>query len=483
MRVIFIVPPYGNIYGSFRSILKRGFLNPPLGLCYLAACLKKAGHEVRIIDSEAEGYMLEDIVKTVKLYLPDLIGITATSPEFINTSLIARALKETSSTPIVLGGAHISIVGKEALEKNSDFDFGVIGEAEQTIVELSKAIEDKASFSAIKGLIYRQEDGTVVQTDTRQPMADLDEVPFPARNLLEDKKYFRSIPRKGYVTTTAFVSSRGCPYHCVYCAVDKLPGANRIRFRSPKNIVDEIELIVNEMGIKHISFNDDVLTLNKDRILKVCDGIMKRKIKFTWEGLSRADAVDKELLTFMKRAGLVRISFGIESGNPGILKMVKKGLSHKQLRKAFSMARKAGIVTRGSVIIGLPYETQQTVKETTRFVKRLYGLDQLIVNISTPYPGTKLREMVLAGEGGTKLLDPDISALQRFGNAVLEVNDLTKEDLINLQKEILLSFYLSPPKLFRNLIMYEFKALLQDSFSLAASLFKRNNTLLTNSKK
>ncbi|MFC1699090.1 B12-binding domain-containing radical SAM protein [Candidatus Omnitrophota bacterium] len=474
MKIVLIAPSYAEIYGSFRSALKVGFLNPPLGLCYLAACLQKEGHEVKIIDAEAQNCNLEDILRQTKAQAPGLVGITATSPEFANAALIAKALKDTLDVPIAIGGAHLSISGEEILRENPCFDFGVAGEAEQTISELVSALEaDNKDYSGIRGLIYRLEN-RALRTDPREPPDDLDAIPFPSRSLLDNRKYFRSIPKKGYVTTTAFVSSRGCPYHCIYCAIDRIPGANRIRYRSPENVLEEIELIVNGMGIRHISFSDDILTLNKARIFKICEGIIKRRLKFTWEGLSRADAVDEELLSIMKRAGFVRISFGIESGSPEILKMIRKNETHEQIRRAFRLARKAGIIARGSIIIGLPYENKGKVEETVRFIKQLYGLDQIFVNICTPYPGTKLREMILSGEGGSRLIDRDISALRRFGNAVIEVNDLTKNDLINLQKKILLLFYFHPGKILHSLSTYELKAFFQDGLNFILSLLNND---------
>ena len=184
----------------------------------------------------------------------------------------------------------------------------------------------------------------------------------------------------------------------------------------------------------------------------MCKLIRDNNLKITFEGFTRANTVTYDLLKSMKKAGLVRLSFGIESGNQDILKKIKKGITLDEIKKGFYLAKKVGIETKGSAIIGLPYESKRTVRETINFCKSIKECDQLYLNICTPYPGTELMDMVLRGEGGTKLLDYDYSNYQRYGNPVLQVNDLGQKQLISFKKYGLRKFYLSPKRIFYNFI-------------------------------
>jgi len=474
MRVLLIVPPFADLYGQYRSLYRAGFVNPPLGLCYLAASMEKAGHVVRILDAEAENLSPQEVINRASEFCPDLIGLGATSPEFPRVVSLVSALKSQWSTaPIVVGGTHLSIFQKKVLQENPEIDFGIVGDGENTLVELTENIFKQHALYRIKGLIYR-ENGTdeIVQNELRSAEYQLDYYPFPARGLLKNDKYYRAVPKKGYVTTASVMSSRGCPYKCIYCAVDKIHGGSLARFRSSQNVLEELEYIVKEMGINHVAFNDDCLTLKKKRMYDICEGIKKRGLKFTWEGLSRADLVDRELLDEMKRAGLVRISYGIESGNSKILEILQKGESLEKIEYAFKITKEAGIVTRGSVLLGAPYETKETVKDTFRFIKKLRGLDQVAINVLQPYPGTKVRDMIIKGEGGTKFVEDknNFENLKRFGSASISVNNLSPEDLILLQKKGFMGFYLRPKVIWNNFKITGLRAFLQDGFNFLRSV-------------
>jgi radical SAM superfamily enzyme YgiQ (UPF0313 family) len=470
MKCLLIAPPFSNVYGNFKSIMKYGFLNPPLGLCYLSASLKRAGHQALVLDCEAQGLNMAKIFEIVAREQPDLIGLTATSPELANALTIAAELKTRLTIPIVFGGVHVTIFKDELLRDNPAVDFGAVGEGEETIVQLLEALDQPRTFSSIQGLIYREKDEIRVNP-LRPLIQDLNSLPFPDRSGQAPDLYFRNVPSVGYQTTAAFMSSRGCPCHCTYCAIDQIPGWRRVRYRSARNVVDEIEFLVRDLKIKHISFNDDVLTMNRARVYDICEEIHRRNLQVTWEGLSRADCVDLNLLKTMRAAGFVRISYGIESGNPEILKSTCKNETLEQISEAFRLTRQAGIIARGSLIIGLPFENRRTVEDSFQFVNNLEGIDQVIINILQPYPGTKVRELVQQGVGGSRLLADDMSELRRFGNASVEVNDLTRNRLIMLQKIGLLRFYLRPRVIWRHLQFYHPKAFLMDSLAFLQSIF------------
>ena len=215
MKIALVAPHYGEIYGSFRKTLKYGFLNPPLSLGYLASSLESKGHTVDMIDAETMMLTNKSLSEILTRERYGLIGITATTPDFHKALELAKLIKERSDIHIVLGGMHATIFRKDILEENIYFDSLVVGEGENTICELADSIENKKDLKNIKSLIFRKGD-EIAENELRQVEENIDKFPFPSRNLIKNELYLRSIPKKGYVRTTAFMSSRGCPYKCIY---------------------------------------------------------------------------------------------------------------------------------------------------------------------------------------------------------------------------------------------------------------------------
>lgn len=472
--VLLVMPSFQEVYGAYRHLYRRGFLNPPLGLCYLASALEQAGHTVRIIDAEAASLTLAQIVGQALEFSPKLIGLSSTSIDFPQARAVALALRQAlPGIPVVLGGTHVNIFGQAVLEENPMFDMACIGDGEDLLPELAQALQDgrEGDLAHVKGLIWRRGE-VVVANENRLLETNIDRYPFPARWLLDNTQYYRAVPRRGYQQTAAFMSSRGCPFGCIYCAVKNIHGGQKVRLRSADNVLEEIEHIVTRFGIRHIAFNDDCLTLKRDRVLAICEGLRRKNLKITWEGLSRADLIDRELLMEMKAAGFVRLSMGIESGNQAILDVIRKQETLEQIEKAVALTHEVGIVTRGSVILGNPYENSETVKETFRFINRLKGLDQVVINILQPYPGTVVREMMLRGEGGSSFQEHLVgdAKLQRFGSANVTVNDLTPKKLVKLQREGFLRFYLRPRVLLNNLRISGVRTFITDGFGFMRSI-------------
>ncbi len=455
MKVLLIDPPWDDLYGKYKPAAKVGVLYPPLGLCYLSAYLKQSGHEVKLIDAEAEEYNIDLILDDINGYCPDIIGIRSISPLWRNIQNLTKEIKAKHKIPIVLGGPHITIVKDESFQSTC-CDYAIYGEGEQPTVELIDAIGQNKDRGSIDNLIFRK-NGKIIRNHRRPRVEKLDGYLFPDRSILNIKKYKWSVPKKGIVDFATILSSRGCPFQCTFCSQDSMFGRTT-RFRSPENLVDEIESVCKEYNIDHFIFIDDTLTLDRKRILEVCRKIKEKALEITWEGWTHVNTIDEELLRNMKMAGLVRLSFGIESGNEKILKSIKKGATLAKIEEAYKITKKVGIETRGSVILGLPYDTKATVKETIRFVRGLKGLDQAYFNIAMPYPGTEIREMALKGEGGVRLLTEDYSELRRHGNVVMEVNDLTKEELLKLQRQAWLSFFFTPRRIFYNFFRAGIKA-------------------------
>ena len=223
-----------------------------------------------------------------------------------------------------------------------------------------------------------------------------------------------------------------------------------MRNRSIENVLDELSECVNRYGIKHFSFIDDTLTLNHDRIKALCAGITSRGLDITWEGWTRANTINYDLLKIMRDAGFVRISFGIESGDPKISKLCRKEVPLDSYREGYKAAASLGIETRGSVVLGLPGETRKSALTTLRFAKSLKECQQIYINIATPYPSTELYDIARSGRHGMRLMSDDFSQYKRYGHAVIEVNNLTAKDLVKLQNKGFRMFYLTPGRIWYN---------------------------------
>ena len=449
MRVLLVAPPWLEIYGNFKQAAKIGCVSPPLGLAYLGGAIIEAGHDCKVLDMESQQLNPADLVEEIREYTPDLIGITATSPVYKNAEYLAGVIKEHfPDVPLGVGGVHSTIVGRQLLEECPHFDFQVVGEGEKTIAEVLAAMQQDRPFEGIYGTIFRK-NGTIVE-NPRRPLADnLDELPRPARHLLNQELYRHYLPGKGLIQYASLFTSRGCPFQCVFCSQHTMYGRT-VRFHSVERVISELTEVINGLGVQHVIIMDETMTLNKRRTLELCQAIKDAGLKFTWEGWTHASKIDEKLLRAMKDAGLIRLSFGIESGDPEILKKIKKGVTLEQIRTAYKLAHKVGIETRGSAILGHPYETRETAWRTIKFLRNLKECKQMFLNVACPYPGTEMYECAVTGRGGMRLLTTDYSEYKRYGNPVISVNDLSANDLKRLQAVGLFLFYLTPERIWYN---------------------------------
>jgi anaerobic magnesium-protoporphyrin IX monomethyl ester cyclase len=359
------------------------FRFPPLGLGYIAAYLKQQGISVEIVDCTFLNQ--KQALKKIIDSKPKIIGIQAMYSMRKKSLELAHLLKDHCEL-LVAGGALPTIQPEIFL---NDFDVAVIGEGEQTMLELVNQFEKGGDFSKIKGIAYIDNDtGQVIRTSPRGLVVDIDVLPPPSRGLFDNysyKKYYSG--RFGY-KTTAIMTSRGCPFTCDFCS--KPVFGNELRSRSTAKVVDEIEETIS-LGYNRIWFADDCFTLNRDRLVGICDEILKRGLKIGWECLSRVDTLDSETAYKMKQAGCVRMFFGIESGNDSILKIMKKQITTKQAYNAAQICQKKGIKAGAFFILGYPGENEKTIMDTVNFASSL-PLDYLSFTLPYPIPGTPLFE-------------------------------------------------------------------------------------------
>ncbi|MBI2829861.1 MAG: B12-binding domain-containing radical SAM protein [Chloroflexi bacterium] len=373
------------IYPYFHNPRKKTiFRFPPLGIGYIAAALRKAGHEVQILDCTF--MKLESALEAARKAKADIIGISSMMTLREESLDFARCLRSCCDL-LVAGGPLPSLVPDAFIQ---DFDVVVLGEGEQAMLEIATAYEQGGDFSSIPGIVYRKGNGEVLKTASRQLTQHLDAIPFPARHLLPNKDYIDFYRRRFGNATTSIITTRGCPFSCEFCS--NAVFSSSYRERSAQNVVDEVEQALS-LGYDRIHFADDVFTLRRGRVLEVCQEVKARGLKFTWECLGRVDSVDPELASAMKDAGCDRIFFGIESGNNSILKLMDKKITVEKARQAVAAAHNAGIRVGAFFILCYPGETPDTVLNTLRFAISL-PLDYLSFTVPYPMPGTALYERV-----------------------------------------------------------------------------------------
>lgn len=443
MKILFIKPHHKKIYKSFKCVATE---YPPLGLVYIAAILEKNGYNVRIIDMSVEHMAEPELIKILKEFSPDLIGITATTATINYSFKLASICKKIlPNSFMVFGGPHPTALPEESLS-NKNIDVVVKAEGEYTFLELVKELEKpKPNFKKIKGIVFKN-GKKFIRTGARAFIENLDELPFPARHLLPIKKYFY-VDVKATPMTTMF-TSRGCPRMCIYCSSRNIFGG-RFRSRSAKNVVNEIEHVVDVYGIKELHFLDDTFTLDKKRVVEICKEIKKRKIDIFWccpNGI-RVNTVDKELLVQMKKVGCYSLAFGIESGSQEILNKVKKGITLDQARNAFKLCKEVGIETWGFFMLGLPGDNEKTIRKTIDFAKEL-DPDIAKFHITIPLPGTELFDM-WKKQGIIKSEDWDDYGIHTSN--VIELPNISMKRLKKLHKQAYKEFYLRPKYIFKYL--------------------------------
>jgi len=449
MKIALIFPP--NVYQTKQSM-------PPLGIAWLGAVLRENGFkDVSLIDSIANRYTNSEIITLLKERAPDIIGISFNTLIRFSAFELARLIKKNfPKTPLAVGGPHPTLTSQDTLENILEIDMVVRGEGEYSFLNLVRAIDKKEDLANVKGISFRDEKGNVVHNQPELPIQDIDNLPLPARDLLPMEKYEQktTLSKK---RCTNVMSSRGCPYHCVFCSVSEQWG-HKIRHRSAKNVVDEIEhLLKNYPFLEGIRFFDDVFTVDRNRVIDICQEILRRKLNFVWECEARADTIDAELVQTMKKAGCEFIDLGVESGSDRILKNIKKNITVKQVISAAKTIKEAGIGLKIFIMHSLPGETYEDIKKTVFLSRYLYyeiGVDGATQGIAVIYPGTELEK--IAKDLGTLPKDfswskpylreksyPPLTASEYM--PIFEQPNLTYEQVFQYVKKAKLAYFVRHP--------------------------------------
>ena len=399
-RILLINPP-------FYKLMNSHFNGLSLGLSYIASILSKYEYDVKIyntdyekknkyaklrkIFNEYDNYKIIlsnlshpiwiEIKSEIKKISPDIVGITMLTGTYKSAQNIGKIIKEINKNIIVVvGGTHATVMSEEVI-KNDCFDFVVRGEGEYTFLE----IVNEKPLHTIKGLTYIDKNGMIINNQDRDFIKNLDSIPFPSRDLyINSDKYMDY----GYIIT-----GRGCPFECTFCASKKL-WKKKVRFRSPKNVFDEIKFVHEKYNTKFFYFIDDTFTMNKNRTSEICKLLIKNNMDITWICDTRIDTLDEELLYIMKKSGCIRVKIGVESGSERILKMIKKRITKEQIRNTVSIIKKTGIEITIYLMIGFPTETNYESQETLDFAQEL-NPNYYSISILAPYPGTEIYDDII----------------------------------------------------------------------------------------
>lgn len=450
MKVLLLNPPFTD-YGGLEG---HGGKAAPLNLAYLASYLReiKPGVDISILDCENSRLKFKDIEDKIKDIDPDVIAITLPTPAFaqgLEVSKIAKRLN--SNIKIVVGGPHPTAFPVE-IASEPTIDISVYGEGEITFKEIVEAFEEGSSLENIKGIAYKDKDNNVKLNEPRPLIGDLDTMPFPARDLLPLDIYFPPpTKRESNKRSANMITSRGCPYECTYCMA-RIIWAKKVRFRSVKNVVDEVEECVKKYNLGEFNFHDELFTLKRDRTIEICREIQRRKLDIAWVCMVRVDYVWEDVLKEMKKAGCKKIMFGFESGSQEILDIMKKRTTIKQALDAVMLVKKVGIKTAGNFMFGNIGETEETIQESIKLAKIL-NTDTVAFFIASPYPGTEFYEIAKNRGYLRKDLDwKDFTLVSDDARPPLNLPGLTSERIAYWQKRAYKEYYLRPQYIIQRLV-------------------------------
>ncbi|MDD5148645.1 MAG: radical SAM protein [Candidatus ainarchaeum sp.] len=427
MNVLFLNPPFhGTTFNRevrFQAVSPQKALHPPLLLAYAASVCREAGHTVDLIDAPALELSREKTIERAKKFSPSLIIMLTSTASVESDGALAKTLGKETGAKTAAVGVHATAVSEDTLKRG--FDIIARGEYEYTIRQLASG----ARQERVLGISY-QKNKKFIHNKGRPLIQNLDELPFPARDLLPNEKYYSALYKNPF---TFILAGRGCPHQCIFCAGPQLMSGRGYRFRSAKNIVEELKQIKkNFPRLKSVLFNDDTLNVNKKHILEVCDLIIKEKVNLPWAAYSRVDSVDGEIAEKMKQAGCFLVKVGFESGNDEILKAMKKGprATTEQGRKCAELFKKAGIQVHGTFVFGMPGETAETIQKTIDYAKGL-DIDFVQFSIAQPYPGTEFFEILkkaglLKINSWSEYLDEDGCITPIFEYPELKAGDMEK---------------------------------------------------------
>lgn len=451
MKVFFIVPPADNFIESYvtKKLDKGREFRQKLGILYVAGALREyCGVTPKIIDCVADGLDIGELSRIVTDEKPDVVGFSVLTFNLLDCLAAAKAVKDVNAgIKVCFGGFHVSLYPEETLAL-ANVDYIVFGEGEITFSEFIKHLiegkTDEEHLKNIDGFGFKSRTGVGIVNNARKPISNLDDLPLPAHDLIDMEKYTFVLAEEGKVG--AIQTSRGCPSKCVFCDIR----LTKYRYRSEENVLREIKFLTG-MGIKEIFIIDDTFTINKDRVLRLCNLLINEKLGIRFKISSRIDRIDEEMLKALAKAGCYRIHYGVESGSQRILDYLQKEITVEQITRVVGWTKKAGMDVFAYMMVGIPTETLEDMEQSHALVKRLLP-DHVNYSICTPFPKTYLYESTLKDRKNTEdywlefAKKPDSQFKIRTMNEYFDESQLREMQDLAIRK-----FYSSPKVILREL--------------------------------
>lgn len=467
--IVFVHPPL-SLEKRYSILAQAGAIEAPFGLCYLAALTRQQGFNTSIVDAQALNLSIKETIDRVLSFNPTYVGVTATTLLIRSAAAIAKEIKNRNpKIIIIIGGVHVTALPRETLLDNPCFDYAVIGEGEETLVELLNALEMGKDLNSVKGLAIRQPGNNIFLTEKRPFIKNLDRLPYPAFDLLPNmRRYYRASTQSvNRLPALSLITSRGCPGKCTFC--DTSVHGHYPRAHSAQYVANLMRTLSKEYGAKTIFFEDDNFLIFKPRLKELVKIIKSEGLDLTWSVQARVDMIDLETLEIAKSGGCWQVMYGIETGSQKILDFYKKNITLEQTEHAIRLTKKVGLRVKGFIMFGNPLETRDSIKATVELIKHL-DLDDVSISFFTPFPGSEIyKEVEKYGR-----FDEDWERMSVF-HVVFVPNGFTKEELEYLQRIAYRQFYLRPKIIISYLrrltSLTQFKELLLSSLALLKYIF------------
>mgnify|MGYP000554331317 FL=1 len=437
MKIVLVHPAGSNWVPGQKDITPVANRMPPLGLLSMAAWLEKRGHQVDVYDCLGSERLRPHaaIVRDILDRRPELVGFSATTSGFLDGHELAAAIKQKHPEILtVFGGVHISALGAPLLEAYPAIDYLCMGEGEATLAELA----DGNRPGAIDGLVWR-DNGTVVTNPVRRLLPDLDQLPFPAYEKLDGFPQHYNLPLFSFIQPpgATMVTSRGCPYQCSYC--DRSVFKQGYRYNSADYIYAHLRHLRERFGVRHVNIYDDLFTAHRKRIVELCTRLTERPLGIQFNCAVRVGHADDDLLEMLKAAGCLQVSLGIESGDDAIMDRHKPGVHVEDVRKTVRRIQACGLRAKGLFMMGLPGETEASIRRTSDFVMSL-DLDDMNMSKFTPFHGAPAWQNL--EESGT--LEEDWRQMNCLNFVFVPHGIASREALDELYNQHVKRFYSSP---------------------------------------
>lgn len=422
---------------------------PPISLVTIAAVLEKDGHELKVVDCAAQGVRWDGLKQFIDGFLPGVVIWSTGTPSINNDLELASLIKEYDKEILTaVFGTHVTVLDKQCMQACPAIDFIIRNEPERTVRELVNALEKKGDLKNVDGLTFRNSSGEIVANPIRPFIEDLDSLPLPAWHLINLDCYRLPLKGKRYLMISPL---RGCPFNCSFCTCQTYYG-KRLRKRSVESVIGEIEYDIARFAVRDFFFWAETFVVDKEYVRELCSAILEKEMDISWTSNSRVDTVDGPLLKLMAEAGCWMISYGVESGSQKVLDEANKGIKVEQSYEAVQYAKEAGIRTVGHFILGLPGETEETMKDTIDYAKRL-GLDLAQFYCAVPFPGSRLYERALH-EGWIKNSEFDYF---KQDSALMELPTVSSHLVNHYRNLAYRKFYFSLTRGYRTLKLINWK--------------------------